>query len=61
MLWFCFRASSLNSVYSENSSAPTSEPSQWLAVTLIKRELDRACKDSNHRIFASDFKASQLD
>lgn len=60
MLLFSFRASSLNSVYSENSSAPTSEPNQWLSVTLMKRELDKACKDSNHKIFPSDFKASHL-
>ncbi|XP_046444862.1 phosphatidylinositol 3,4,5-trisphosphate 3-phosphatase and dual-specificity protein phosphatase PTEN-like isoform X2 [Daphnia pulex] len=52
------RASSLNSVYSENSSAPTSEPNQWLSVTLMKRELDKACKDSNHKIFPSDFKTT---
>ncbi|XP_059353110.1 phosphatidylinositol 3,4,5-trisphosphate 3-phosphatase and dual-specificity protein phosphatase PTEN-like isoform X2 [Daphnia carinata] len=52
------RASSLNSVYSENSSATTSEPKQWLSVTLVKRELDKACKDSNNRIFASDFKTT---
>lgn len=52
----------MNSVYSENSSATTSESNQWLSVTLIKRELDKACKDSNNRIFASDFKASrQID
>ncbi|KAI9551637.1 phosphatase and tensin-like protein [Daphnia sinensis] len=52
------RASSLNSVYSENSSATTSEPKQWLTVTFVKRELDKACKDSHNRIFASDFKTT---
>ncbi len=51
-----YRASSLNSVYSENSSATTSEPFNWLTVTLTKRELDKACKDSNHKIFSADFK-----
>ena len=53
---FFYRASSLNSVYSDNSSATTSEPFNWLTVTLTKRELDKACKDSNHKIFSADFK-----
>ena len=52
-----YRASSLNSVYSENSNTTnTSEPLQWLSLTLTKRELDKICKDNHHKVYTSDFK-----